>query len=161
MGHSSVIHSHNEEVISAFADRLQTGRIIVNSPSTHGAIGDIYNTNLPSLTLGCGSYGRNSTSSNVTAVNLINIKRVARRTVNMQWFKVPDKIYFEKGATQYLAKMPDISRIAIVTDEMMVKLGYVERVEYFLRQRQNPVVIEVFSEVEPDPSTTTVDRAPR
>ncbi len=158
MGHSSVIHSHNEEVISAFADRLQTGRIIVNSPSTHGAIGDIYNTNLPSLTLGCGSYGRNSTSSNVTAVNLINIKRVARRTVNMQWFKVPDKIYFEKGATQYLAKMPDISRIAIVTDEMMVKLGYVERVEYFLRQRQNPVVIEVFSEVEPDPSTTTVDR---
>ncbi|MCJ8011219.1 bifunctional acetaldehyde-CoA/alcohol dehydrogenase [Paenibacillus sp. KQZ6P-2] len=158
MGHSSVIHSHNEEVISKFSDRLQTGRIIVNSPSTHGAIGDIYNTNLPSLTLGCGSYGRNSTSSNVTAVNLINVKRVARRTVNMQWFKVPDKIYFEKGSTQYLAKMPDISRVAIITDPMMVKLGYVERVEHYLRQRQTPVVIEVFSEVEPDPSTTTVDR---
>ncbi|GGH43382.1 bifunctional acetaldehyde-CoA/alcohol dehydrogenase [Paenibacillus silvae] len=158
MGHSSVIHSNNEEVINKFADRLQTGRIIVNSPSTHGAIGDIYNTNMPSLTLGCGSYGRNSTSSNVTAVNLINVKRVARRTVNMQWFKVPNKVYFEKGATQYLAKMPDITRVAIITDAMMVKLGYVEKVEHYLRQRQTPVAIEVFSEVEPDPSTTTVDR---
>ncbi|WP_128102658.1 bifunctional acetaldehyde-CoA/alcohol dehydrogenase [Paenibacillus sp. DCT19] len=158
MGHSSVIHSNNEEVINKFADRLQTGRIIVNSPSTHGAIGDIYNTNMPSLTLGCGSYGRNSTSSNVTAVNLINVKRVARRTVNMQWFKVPNKVYFEKGATQYLAKMPDITRVAIITDAMMVKLGYVEKVEHYLRQRQMPVAIEVFSDVEPDPSTTTVDR---
>ncbi|MFC9710090.1 bifunctional acetaldehyde-CoA/alcohol dehydrogenase [Paenibacillus sp. NPDC056933] len=158
MGHSSVIHSTNEEVINKFADRLQTGRIIVNSPSTHGAIGDIYNTNMPSLTLGCGSYGRNSTSSNVTAVNLINVKRVARRTVNMQWFKVPNKVYFEKGATQYLAKMPDITRVAIITDAMMVKLGYVEKVEHYLRQRQMPVAIEVFSDVEPDPSTTTVDR---
>ncbi|GAS82832.1 bifunctional acetaldehyde-CoA/alcohol dehydrogenase [Paenibacillus amylolyticus] len=158
MGHSSVIHSTNEEVIDKFADRLQTGRIIVNSPSTHGAIGDIYNTNMPSLTLGCGSYGRNSTSSNVTAVNLINVKRVARRTVNMQWFKVPNKVYFEKGATQYLAKMPDITRVAIITDAMMVKLGYVEKVEHYLRQRQMPVAIEVFSDVEPDPSTTTVDR---
>nr|WP_154957669.1 bifunctional acetaldehyde-CoA/alcohol dehydrogenase [Paenibacillus xylanexedens] len=158
MGHSSVIHSNNEEVINQFADRLQTGRIIVNSPSTHGAIGDIYNTNMPSLTLGCGSYGRNSTSSNVTAVNLINVKRVARRTVNMQWFKVPNKVYFEKGATQYLAKMQDITRVAIITDAMMVKLGYVEKVEHYLRQRQTPVAIEVFSEVEPDPSTTTVDR---
>lgn len=158
MGHSSVIHSTNEEVIGKFADRLQTGRIIVNSPSTHGAIGDIYNTNMPSLTLGCGSYGRNSTSSNVTAVNLINVKRVARRTVNMQWFKVPNKVYFEKGATQYLAKMPDITRVAIITDAMMVKLDYVEKVEHYLRQRQMPVAIEVFSDVEPDPSTTTVDR---
>lgn len=158
MGHSSVIHSHDDDVIRRFADRLQTGRILVNSPSTHGAIGDIYNTNLPSLTLGCGSYGRNSTSSNVTAVNLLNIKRVAKRTVNMQWFKVPNKIYFEKGATQYLAKMPDIHRVMIVTDAMMVKLGYVEKLEYYLRQRRTPVAIEVFSDVEPDPSTKTVER---
>ncbi|SDW51160.1 bifunctional acetaldehyde-CoA/alcohol dehydrogenase [Paenibacillus sp. PDC88] len=157
MGHSSVIHSNDDEVISRFADHLKTCRILVNSPSTHGAIGDIYNTNLPSLTLGCGSYGRNSTSSNVTAVNLINVKRVARRTVNMQWFKVPSKVYFEKGATQYLAKMPDISRVLIVTDPMMVKLGYVDKVEHYLRQRRKPVFIEVFSDVEPDPSTTTVE----
>lgn len=158
MGHSSVIHSNNQTVIDAFANKLQTGRVIVNSPSTHGAIGDIYNTNLPSLTLGCGSYGSNSTTSNVTAVNLINVKRVAYRTVNMQWFKVPPKIYFEKGATQYLAKMPDISRIVVITDPMMVKLGYVERLEYYLRKRQNPVYIEVFSDVEPDPSVDTVER---
>ncbi|MFD2670616.1 bifunctional acetaldehyde-CoA/alcohol dehydrogenase [Marinicrinis sediminis] len=158
MGHSSVIHSNDQAVIDAFSKRLQTGRIIINSPSTHGAIGDIYNTNLPSLTLGCGSYGHNSTTSNVTAVNLINVKRVAYRTVNMQWFKIPNKVYFEKGSTQYLAKMPDITRVMIVTDPMMVKLGYVERVEYYLRKRQNPVAIEVFSDVEPDPSVTTVER---
>ncbi|MDQ0492141.1 MULTISPECIES: bifunctional acetaldehyde-CoA/alcohol dehydrogenase [Paenibacillus] len=158
MGHSSAIHSNDEDVIARFANRLQTGRIIVNAPSTHGAIGDIYNTNLPSLTLGCGSYGRNSTSSNVSAVNLINVKRVAKRTVNMQWFKVPSKVYFEKNSTQYLAKMPDITRVAIVTDPMMVKLGYVDRVIHYLHQRQTPVAIEVFSEVEPDPSTVTVER---
>ncbi|WP_025683354.1 bifunctional acetaldehyde-CoA/alcohol dehydrogenase [Paenibacillus maysiensis] len=158
MGHSSAIHSQDEDVIARFANRLQTGRIIVNAPSTHGAIGDIYNTNLPSLTLGCGSYGRNSTSSNVSAVNLINVKRVAKRTVNMQWFKVPSKIYFEKNSTQYLTKMPDITRVAIITDPMMVKLGYVDRVIHYLHQRQTPVAIEVFSEVEPDPSTDTVER---
>ncbi|NEW04848.1 bifunctional acetaldehyde-CoA/alcohol dehydrogenase [Paenibacillus sp. SYP-B3998] len=158
MGHSSVIHSQNQQVIQAFSAKLQTGRVIVNSPSTHGAIGDIYNTNLPSLTLGCGSYGHNSTTSNVSAVNLINVKRIAYRTVNMQWFKIPPKIYFEKGATQYLEKMPDITRVLIVTDPMMVKLGYVERVEYYLRKRQLPVYIEVFSDVEPDPSVDTVER---
>ncbi|MFC4100709.1 bifunctional acetaldehyde-CoA/alcohol dehydrogenase [Paenibacillus xanthanilyticus] len=158
MGHSSVIHSHDQAVINAFSERLQTGRIIVNSPSTHGAIGDIYNTNLPSLTLGCGSYGSNSTTSNVTAVNLINVKRVAYRTTNMQWFKVPPKVYFEKGSTQYLEKMPDISRVMIVTDEAMVKLGYTEKVEYYLRKRKTPVSIEIFDGVEPDPSTDTVER---
>jgi len=158
MGHSSVIHSTNQEVINKFAAQLQTGRVIVNAPSTHGAIGDLYNTNLPSLTLGCGSFGSNSTTSNVSAVNLVNIKRVAYRTTNMQWFKIPPKIYFERGSTQYLEKMPDISRVLIVTDEMMVKLGYVERVEYYLRKRKTPVFIEIFSDVEPDPSVDTVDR---
>ena len=83
MGHSSVIHSSDQAVIDKFSKTLPTGRIIVNSPSTHGAIGDLYNTNMPSLTLGCGSYGHNSTTSNVTAVNLINKKRVAKRRVNI------------------------------------------------------------------------------
>ncbi|BBI34138.1 bifunctional acetaldehyde-CoA/alcohol dehydrogenase [Cohnella abietis] len=161
MGHSSVIHSNDQAIIAAFSARLQTGRIIVNAPSTHGAIGDIYNTNLPSLTLGCGSYGHNSTTSNVTAVNLINIKRVAYRTLNMQWFKVPPKIYFERGSTQYLEKMPDISRVMIVTDAAMVKLGYAEKVEYYLRKRKSAVAIEIFSDVEPDPSTDTVERGTR
>ncbi|MDF2612363.1 MAG: adhE [Clostridia bacterium] len=156
LGHSSVIHSNDDAIIEDFSKRLKTGRIIVNSPSTHGAIGDIYNTNMPSLTLGCGSYGRNSTTSNVTAVNLINKKRVAKRRVNMQWFKIPERIYFEQGSVQYLAKMPDISRVLIVTDPMMVQLGYVEKVTYQLNKNSNKVAIEIFSDVEPDPDLVTV-----
>jgi len=158
LGHSAVIHSENEEVIDLFMKRIKAGRLIVNSPSTHGAIGDIYNTNMPSLTLGCGSYGRNSTTSNVSAVNLINRKRMARRRNNMQWFKIPGKIYFESGSVQYLKDMPDINRAFIVTDPYMVKLGYVDRVLYYLRKRSRYVHSEIFSEVEPDPSVETIKR---
>ncbi|MGL4737397.1 MAG: bifunctional acetaldehyde-CoA/alcohol dehydrogenase [Cellulosilyticaceae bacterium] len=156
LGHSSVVHSTNDDVIKEFGERLKTGRIIVNSPSTHGAIGDIYNSNTPSLTLGCGSYGRNSTTSNVSALNLINKKRVAKRRVNMQWFKIPEKIYFEPGSVQYLAKMPEITRALIVTDPMMVQLGYVDKLTYQLSKNQNKVAIEIFSNVEPDPDLETV-----
>jgi len=158
LGHSAVIHSENEEVIDLFMKRIKAGRLIVNSPSTHGAIGDIYNTNMPSLTLGCGSYGRNSTTSNVSAVNLINRKRMARRRNNMQWFKIPGKIYFESGSVQYLKDMPDINRAFIVTDPYMVKLGYVDRVLYYLRKRSRYVHSEIFSEVEPDPSVEPIKR---
>ncbi|TCK92778.1 acetaldehyde dehydrogenase /alcohol dehydrogenase AdhE [Natranaerovirga hydrolytica] len=156
LGHSSVIHSNDDGIIERFSNRLKTGRIIVNSPSTHGAIGDIYNTNMPSLTLGCGSYGKNSTTSNITAVNLINKKRVAKRKVNMQWFKIPEKIYFEAGSVQYLTKMPDISRALIVTDPYMRESGYVSKVLYYLRKRLDYVNCEIFDEVEPDPSLETV-----
>lgn len=158
LGHSACIHSENEEIIEEFARIIKTGRLIVNSPSTHGAIGDLYNTNIPSLTLGCGSFGRNSTTSNVTAVNLLNKKRIAKRKVNMQWFKIPDRIYFEYGAIQYLAKMPNISRAVIVTDKVMLESGYVDKVLYFLRKRENYVHSEIFAEVEPDPSLDTVMR---
>ncbi len=158
LGHSAVIHSEDENTILKFSERVKAGRIIVNSPSTHGAIGDIYNTNMPSLTLGCGTFGGNSTTANVSSVNLINIKRVAKRRVNMQWFKVPEKIYFEAGSIQYLEKMPDISRAFIVTDESMVKLGYVDKILYHLRKRQQYVHSEIFSEVEPDPSFDTIKR---
>jgi acetaldehyde dehydrogenase/alcohol dehydrogenase len=158
LGHSAVIHSEDEAVIDLFMKRIKAGRLIVNSPSTHGAIGDIYNTNMPSLTLGCGSYGRNSTTSNVSAVNLINRKRMARRRNNMQWFKIPGKIYFESGSVQYLKDMPDINRAFIVTDPYMVKLGYVDRVLYYLRKRGRYVHSEIFSEVEPDPSVETIKR---
>jgi acetaldehyde dehydrogenase/alcohol dehydrogenase len=158
MGHSAVIHSEDEKVIDLFSERIKAGRLIVNSPSTHGAIGDIYNTNMPSLTLGCGSFGNNSTTSNVSAVNLINKKRVARRRVNMQWFRIPQRVYFESGSTQYLEKMPDISRAFIVTDPAMVELGYVDRVLYYLRKRRDYVHSRIFSQVEPDPSIETVKR---
>ena len=158
LGHSAVIHSENNDKILQFSEKMKAGRIIVNSPSTHGAIGDIYNTNMPSLTLGCGSFGGNSTTANVSSVNLINIKRVAKRRVNMQWFKVPEKIYFEAGSIAYLEKMPDISRAFIVTDQGMVKLGYVDKILYHLRKREKHVHCEIFSDVEPDPSFDTVNK---
>ena len=158
MGHSAVIHANDEDVIQKYAATMKASRLIVNSPSSHGAIGDIYNTNMPSLTLGCGSYGGNSVSGNVTTVNLINQKRVAKRRVNMQWFKVPDKIYFEHNSIQYLEKMPNITRAFIVTDPGMVCLGYVDKILYYLRKRTEHVHCEIFSDVEPDPSIETVKR---
>ncbi len=158
LGHSAVIHSEEEQTILEFSNRVKVGRIIVNSPSTHGAIGDIYNTNMPSLTLGCGTFGGNSTTSNVSSVNLINVKRVAKRRVNMQWFKIPEKIYFEAGSIAYLEKMPDITKAFIVTDESMVKLGYIDKILYHLRNRQSYVHSEIFAEVEPDPSFETIKR---
>ena len=159
LGHSAVIHSENKETILKFSKTMKAGRIIVNSPSTHGAIGDIYNTNMPSLTLGCGSFGGNSTTANVSSVNLINIKRVAKRRVNMQWFKIPDKIYFEAGSIAYLEKMPDIERAFIVTDESMIKLGYIDKILFHLRRRQKYVHSEIFSEVESDPSFETIKKS--
>lgn len=158
LGHSAVIHSNDEELCKAFGNEMKVGRIIVNSPSSQGAIGDIYNTNTPSLTLGCGSFGRNSTTANISSVNLINKKRIAQRRVNMQWFKIPPKIYFEKGSIQYLEHMPNISRAFIVTDPMMVKLGYVDKALYYLRKRKDYCHSEIFSEVEPDPSIETIQK---
>ncbi len=157
-GHSAVIHSQDDEVINGFAERVNTGRLIINQPSSHGAIGDIYNANMPSLTLGCGSFGRNSTTANVTSVNLVNRKRVVKRRVNMQWFKIPGRIYFQPGSIQYLAKMPEISRAFIVSDESMTKLGYVDKVLYHLRNREgrNYVHSEIFNKVMPDPTVQTV-----
>ena len=158
MGHSAVIHSENKAVIDQFSNTIKVGRLIVNTPSTHGAIGDIYNTNMPSLTLGCGSYGKNATTSNVTTVHLMNLKRVAKRRNNMQWFKIPPKIYFESGSVQYLADMPNITRAFIVTDSFMVKLGYVETVLKHLRRHTPYVHCEIFSDVELDPSVETVEK---
>lgn len=158
LGHSAVIHCDDKSLCMEYGRRMKVGRIIINAPSSQGAIGDIYNTNTPSLTLGCGSYGRNSTTSNVSSVNLINKKRVAERRVNMQWFKIPSKIFFENGSIQYLEKMPDISRAFIVSDPVMVKLGYVDKVLYYLRKRNKYCHCEIFSDVESDPSVDTVFR---
>ncbi|WP_148551367.1 bifunctional acetaldehyde-CoA/alcohol dehydrogenase [Paraclostridium bifermentans] len=156
LGHSAVIHSNSDDIILEFGKKVRTGRLLVNAPSTHGAIGDIYNVNMPSLTLGCGSMGNNSTTDNVSAVNLINIKKVTMRRNNMQWFRIPERIYHEFGSVSYLEKMADTNRVMIVTDRMMVQLGYVDKLTYHLRKRNNPVMIEVFSDVEPDPSVDTV-----
>jgi len=161
LGHSAVIHSDDAALCVEYSKQMKVGRVIANSPSSQGAIGDIYNTNTPSLTLGCGSFGRNSTTANVSSVNLINKKRLAKRRVNMQWFKIPPKIYFEKGSVQYLEAMPGITRAFIVTDPVMEKLGYVDKVTYYLDKRPDRVHYEVFSEVEPDPSVETIQRGVR
>lgn len=156
LGHTAVIHSEDESVIEQFSKRIRTGRIIVNSPATHGAIGDLYNINVPSFTLGCGSMGSNSTTSNVSVDNLINVKRVARRREKIQWFRVPERIYFEHGSISYLSKIPGIQRIFIVTDPVILKLGLVEKALFHLKKRSSPVTVEIYSDVEPDPSLETV-----
>ncbi len=162
MGHSAVLHSESPMAIEKFTQSLKVGRLILNAPASHGAIGDLYNAYLPSLTLGCGSYGKNATTSNVSAVHLLNLKKVANRMTNMQWFKIPPKIYFQPGAVRYLEDMPNISRAFIVTDSIMVKLGYVDKVLHYLRKRPDNglsyVNSEIFSDVEPDPSVETVMR---
>ena len=155
-GHTAVIHSSDNKVIEKYGEIMKASRIVVNSPASFGAIGDVYNSMAPSLTLGCGSYGKNSVSENVTAKNLINKKRIAKRRLNMQWFKVPEKIYFEPGSIQYLSQMPDIHRVMIVADPGMVQFGYVDRVIYQLGKNANHPAIEIFSDVEPDPDLTTV-----
>ena len=158
LGHSAVIHSTNNDLITLYGETMKVGRVISNSPSSQGAIGDIYNTNTPSLTLGCGSYGHNSTTSNVSSVNLINKKRIAKRRVNMQWFKVPPKIYFENDSIQYQQNMEGIERAFIVTDPTMVKLGNVDKVLYYLRKREKYCHSEIYSDVEPDPDVETIMR---
>ena len=156
LGHTAVIHTEDEDLQIQFGLRMKACRILVNSPSAEGGIGDIYNNMLPSLTLGCGSYGKNSVSKNVSAVNLINVKTVAKRRKNMQWFKLPPKIFFEKNSLQYLQKMENVERVMIVCDPGMVQFGYADTVRKELQKRKNDVQIEVFSEVEPNPSTNTV-----
>ncbi len=159
LGHSAVIHSDNQEVIREFTKRVQAGRLLVNTPSVHGAIGEIYNANTPSLTLGCGSMGGNSTTDNVSIHNLLNIKRIARRQTRMKWFRLPERTYFEAGSLEYLAKLYDRKKAVIVTDETMIKLGYVDRAIRHLAR--NNTDIRVFSDVEPDPSVDTVMKGTR
>ena len=156
LGHTAVIHTEDEDLQVKFGLRMKACRILVNNPSAVGGIGDIYNEMIPSLTLGCGSYGKNSVSRNVSAVNLINVKTIAKRRNNMQWFKLPPKIYFEKNALLYLEKMPNVERVMLICDPGMVQFGYADIVRGVLNRRSNDVKVEVFSDVEPNPSTNTV-----
>lgn len=158
LGHSAAIHTKDAGIAKAYGERVKAIRVIWNSPSTFGGIGDVYNSFLPSLTLGCGSYGKNSVGNNVSAVNLLNIKRVGRRRNNMQWFKVPSKIYFERDSIQYLQSMKGMERVVIVTDRTMVDLGFVEKIAKQITARGNHVTYQLFADVEPDPSIETVRR---
>ncbi|MFF4560311.1 bifunctional acetaldehyde-CoA/alcohol dehydrogenase [Streptomyces sp. NPDC001435] len=160
-GHSAVIHTEDRTIAEAYGKRLKTVRIIVNSPSSQGAIGGIYNNLLPSLTLGCGSWGHTSVSNNVSAAQLLNIKRVGARRNNLQWFKVPPKIYFEPQSIRYLASMPDVHRVTIVTDATMTRLGFVDRVTRVLQRRHEPTTLQVIDNVEPEPSIESVRQGAR
>jgi len=160
-GHSSVIHTEDTALAQEYGKRMKTVRVIVNAPSSQGAIGGIYNGLLPSLTLGCGSWGSTSVSNNVSAAQLLNVKRVSMRRNNLQWFKVPPKIYFEPQSIRYLASMPDVHRVTVVTDATMTRLGFVDRVERVLRRRREPVTIQVIDNVEPEPSIDSVRRGAR
>lgn len=157
MGHTAVVHAQDREVIERVCARIPVGRMLINQPASQGAIGDIYNFGLtPSLTLGCGSWGGNSISSNVSVVNLVNITTVADRHQNIEWFRVPPRIFWGPGSISYLREMRDFKRAVLVTDPVMGKLGYADRAQELLEEAG--LQVTVFSEVEPDPSVHTVRR---
>ncbi len=161
MGHTSVLYTDqlkNQDRVRSFGARLKTGRLLVNMPSSHGAIGDIYNFRLePSLTLGCGSWGGNSVSENVGVKHLINIKTVAERRENMLWFRVPPKIYFKYGSLPVaLQELENKKRAFIVTDKPLFDLGYADKITNVLEALN--IDFEIFAEVEPDPTLATVTR---
>ena len=160
-GHTSVLYTNpaNDERIKTFGHRLRTGRVMINCPSSQGAIGDIYNFRLePSLTLGCGSWGGNSVSENVGVKHLMNIKNVAKREENMLWFKVPPKIYFKPGSLSFaLKELAGKKRAFIITDKSLFDLGYTRKVTDILEPLG--IQCQIFSDVRPDPDLTTINKA--
>ena len=159
-GHTSVLYTDesNEEHIDIFKD-MPTARTLINIPSSQGAIGDVYNFKLaPSLTLGCGSWGGNSVSENIGVKHLMNVKSVAERRENMYWYKVPQKIYFKRGAlSQALAELSGKQRAYIITDKTMEQLGHVRSVADVLEGLN--IKFRVFSNVLPDPNISNVQEA--
>ena len=157
-GHTSSIFINQiteKEKLSKFASAMKTCRILVNTPSSHGGIGDLYNFKLaPSLTLGCGSWGGNSVSENVGVKHLLNIKTVAERKENMLWFKTPEKIYIKRGclplALDELHSVMGKKRIFIVTDNFLYKNGFLKPITDKLEEMK--VTYSVFFDVEPDPT---------
>ncbi len=160
-GHTSVLYTdpHNDERIKFYGDIMPTGRVMINCPSSQGAIGDIYNFRLdPSLTLGCGSWGRNSVSENVGVKHLMNIKNVAKREENMLWFKVPPKIYFKPGSLGFaLKELQGKKKAFIVTDKPLFDLGYTKKITDILEPLG--ISYKIFSDVKPDPDLTTINKA--
>ncbi len=160
-GHTSVLYTDERypERIDAFASKLHTSRILINSPSSQGGIGDLYNFRLePSLTLGCGSWGGNSVSENVGVKHLLNYKTVAERRENMLWFKVPPKVYFKRGATDLaLRELKGKKRAFIVTDRYLFNSGTIKRVTDVLDDIN--VDYQIFFDVKPDPTLETISEA--
>ncbi len=158
LGHSAAIHCKEQKMADDYGEKVKAMRIIWNSPATFGGIGNVYNSFLPSLTLGCGSYGHNSIGGNVSAINLLNIKKVGKRRNTVQWFKVPRKIYFERNSIQYLKSCKDLNKVFIVTDTSMVQFGFFNKITEQLNSRRNTVNMQLFCDVEPDPDIETVKK---
>jgi acetaldehyde dehydrogenase/alcohol dehydrogenase len=159
-GHTAVLYTDpaNLDHIRRFEDRVETSRVLINTPSSQGAIGDLYNFRLdPSLTLGCGTWGGNSISENVEPHHLLNIKTVAERRENMLWFRVPPKIYFKYGSLPIaIRELAGKRRAFIVTDKPLYDLGVTAPLEDCLEEVG--LKYDVFYDVEPDPSLDTVNR---
>ncbi|OKJ06047.1 bifunctional acetaldehyde-CoA/alcohol dehydrogenase [Kitasatospora sp. CB01950] len=145
-GQSAVVHTEDAAFAEEFGAGVRAGRIVWNAPGSHGGIGDVYNAFLPTV------------SGNVSAPHLIGVRRIGRRNTNMQWFKVPPKIFFERGSLRYLADLHGARRVVVVTDRAMVEVGHLERVREVLRRRAEPVEVRVVDSVEPEPSVATVER---
>lgn len=161
IGHTSCLYTDQDnqsQRIAAFGARMKTARILVNTPASQGGIGDLYNFKLaPSLTLGCGSWGGNSISENVGPKHLINKKTVAKRAENMLWHKLPQSIYFRRGALPIALEevaSDGAKRAFIVTDQFLFNNGYVDQVTSVLKQ--HGIETEVFFEVEADPTLSVV-----
>ncbi|ADN75694.1 alcohol dehydrogenase AdhE; acetaldehyde dehydrogenase [Ferrimonas balearica DSM 9799] len=159
IGHTSVLYCDQDlqkERVLTFGQRMKTARILINTPASQGGIGDLYNFKLaPSLTLGCGSWGGNSISENVGPKHLINTKTVAKRAENMLWHRLPEKIYFRRGALPIaLEELKGKSRALIVTDHYLFNNGYCDRVLEILKGMG--LETEVFFEVEADPTLAIV-----
>ena len=157
-GHTSSIYLNavtERAKIDEFAERMKTCRIVVNTPSSHGGLGDLYNFRLtPSLTLGCGSWGGNSVSENVGVKHLLNIKTVAERRENMLWFRAPEKVYMKKGcltvALDELKSVMNKKKAFIVTDSFLYQHGYTKPITDKLDQMG--IIHATFSNVAPDPT---------
>lgn len=160
-GHTASIHTdvRDRERVKEYSLKMPTCRVLINTPSSEGAIGDLYNFRLePSLTLGCGSWGKNAVSGNVGVKNLLNYKTVAERRENMLWFKVPSKIYFKRGAIDLaLRELKGKKRAFIVTDKFLFDSGTVNSIVDVLDDIG--CEYQIFSSVKPDPTLSTIYQA--
>ena len=159
IGHTSVLYTDQDgqrERVNYFSAHMKTSRILINTPSSHGGIGDLYNFSLaPSLTLGCGTWGGNSVTANVGPQQLLNIKTVAMRAENMLWHKLPQSIYFRRGCLQEALKdLAGKKRALIVTDPFLFNHGYAD--ELIAQLKRHGLEVETFFQVEPDPTLSTV-----
>lgn len=155
IGHTSSLYINTvtqNEKIEAFYNKMKTCRVLINTPSSQGGIGDIYNFKLtPSLTLGCGTWGGNSVSENVGVKHLLNIKTVAERRENMLWFRAPEKVYIKRGCLPVaLEELKDKKKVFIVTDTFLFENGYTKVITDKLEEMG--IQYTVFSDVAPDPN---------